>query len=172
MTTELTEAKKHAYCQKAMELKKDIEWKFLDLGKMLFDIKRELMFEAGWSSWEEYCMELKLSAATISKLLHIYEVFVVFYGIKPEQLAEAGGWSSVAELLPLVKPETTPRSEVTRLLGIVIKQPRTEARKTIGDEIRGAPCKHKQTRLLLLEICEDGCNERWNVTDNYDLKRK
>lgn len=170
--TELTEKKKHDICIAAIEAKKDIEWKFIELGKMLYTIKNDRLYEAGWSSWEEYCMELKLAQPTISKLFRIYEVFVLHYQIEPLKLAEAGGWSSVAELLPLIDQETTTKARVRELLGLATDQPRHDLRKTIADERRGKPCTHKKTRFLILEICDDGCNERWNVTDAYKLTKQ
>lgn len=163
--TELTEKKKHDICVEAIEAKKDIEWKFLDLGRMLYEIKAERLYEAGWDSWDLYCMDLKLSEGTISKLFRIYEVFVLHYKVEPERLAAAGGWSSVAEILPLVDPETTPKSEVNRLLGIVSDQPRKDARATLREEKMGAPCKHKHTHRLVLEICDDGCGQRWRIEE-------
>lgn len=159
-----TEQKKHSICLSAIEAKKDIEWKFLELGKMLYEIKQERMYEAGWESWDEYCMELKLSASTISKLFRIYEVFVLHYKIEPMQLAAAGGWSSVAELLPLVDTETTSEKRVQELLGIATSQTRKHFRATISEEKRGSPCKHLKKHRLVLEICE-GCPERWRIND-------
>lgn len=170
--TEMTETAKNNFCVRAIDNKKDLEFGFLELGKMLYEIKTQRMFEAGWDSWEEYCMELKLSDATISKLFRIYEVFVLHYKIPQEALAEAGGWSNVSELLPLVDVETTPKARVRELLGIATNQTRSDLRKTIFEAKVGKSCGHKKKRYLVLEICDDGCNERWNVTDNYELKRK
>lgn len=167
---ELTERQKHSICQDAIELKKDIEVDFWTLGKMLFEIKEGKLWVAGWDSWEEYCMEFKFanSDATISKLTRLHSVLVLEHKIPPARLAEAGGWSSLAEVLPMIKDDTSTK-KVNELLEIAIKQPRKHLRTTIREMKRGEPCKHKKKRLLLLDICEDGCGERWSVTDDYSI---
>lgn len=162
--SDLTEQKNYKVCLAAIEAKKDIEWRFLSLGKMLYEIKAGRLYEAGWDSWDTYCMDLKLSQTSISKLLNIYEVFVLHYKIEPEKLAEAGGWSSIAELLPLIKTETTPVERVHELLGIAIAQPRKDLRKSIYEIKKGKACAHKKTHRLVLEICDD-CPERWRIEE-------
>jgi hypothetical protein len=161
---ELTKTKKHNICLAALLAKQDVEQGYLELGKMLYEIKRERYYEAGWESWDEYRQELKMSEASVSKLLRIYELFVLHYQFTNEILSAAGGWSTVAELLPVISPENTPKKRVQELLGIVTSQTRSDARKTILEVKRGKPCLHESTHKLVLECC-DSCPERWNVTE-------
>lgn len=158
MNKELTETQKHNVCKSALLLKQDIEHSFLHLGEMLHQIKTDSLFLAGWSSWEEYEMELKMSSATISKLIRIYEVFVLKYKFKSLQLAEVGGWSVVAEILPVVS-ETTSKQRVEELLGLCAEQNRTDLRKSVKEEQRGSPCKHLHRHKLILSIC-DNCGDK------------
>ena len=162
MTELTTEKSKHDYCVEALKVKKGIEFGFIELGEMLYRIKGEKLFEAGWSSWEEYQMELRLPQSTISKLFRIYEVFVLHFKFSNKALTDAGGWATLAELLPVISPETTPRERVKELLGIASEQTRDDLRKTVKVEKRGAECRHTETHFLKLEVC-DGCGERWKV---------
>ena len=165
MSKELTENQKHNFCNDAIIAKRNIEWKFLEFGAMLHKIKAERYYEAGWSSWEEFEMELKMSSATISKLLRIYETFVLRYEFKPQELAHVGGWSVVAEFLPLVK-EDTPKKEIVGWLSGAKEQTRADIRRTITEKKTGvsmATCKHKDTYTIT--ICRD-CGERW--TDDHE----
>lgn len=164
MKNEITETQKHAFCQKAIDLKGQIEVSFLSLGAMLHKIREERLFEAGWDSWDTFEMELKLSPATISKLIRIYEVFVMRLKIKEAVLASAGGWSVVAEYLPLVVEETTPQ-QATQWLETAATMPRADIRREVAEMRRGGSCAHKETRFVKLEVCE-GCGDRWRVGDD------
>jgi hypothetical protein len=159
---QLTDEKKYDYCRKAIDAKTNIEVRFLELGAMLYKIKEQDMYEPAWSSWEEFRDELKLSDASVSKLLNIYKIFVLHYQIPNERLSLAGGWSAVAELLPAISPETTSRERVEELLDIATIQTRMDVRRTVSDVKRGKPCEHKITHDLHLRCCDD-CSERWKI---------
>lgn len=157
--TELTENKKYELCMTAIEAKTDIEWKFIELGTLLYKIKAEKLWEPSWESWHAYLDEMKLEDSKASRLINIYQVFVLHYQVEPKQLAEAGGWTVVAELLPVIDSKTTSREEVDRLLGIVTIQTRKDARQTLQAVKTGIECEHENTRRLVLDICED-CGHR------------
>ena len=164
MKTELSEKSQLAICNSAIEAKKDIEWKFITVGGLLHKIKNERLWKAGWGSWAEYQMDFGMTQTDISKLMNIYDIFILHYEFKPLEIVEAGGWRKVGELLPLVRLKTAPRGEVEGDLGISLAQPREDLRLTVADIKRGAVCEHEHTRRLVLDICED-CNERWTVPE-------
>src|SRR6185436_15469067 len=93
------EAGKHKYCEKALMLEEAGRAMYLTLGEMLYNIRNDRLYEPYWGSWQEYCMEFKdLSGASISKLITVYEVFVLKFGFKVEELAKAGGWTKLYQL--------------------------------------------------------------------------
>ncbi len=162
---ELTENQKHALCKTAIEAKNDLEWRYLELGGILHQIKEQRAYEAGWSSWEEFAMELKMNTASISRILRIYEVFVLQHKISTVALAKAGGWTVLGDLLPVINNET-PKARVKELLVMAAEQPnRKSVILNVKDIIRGAPCKHEHTHTITIEICDD-CNERWRVDES------
>lgn len=155
---ELSESQKHNLCKSALLLKRDIEVSFLQLGELLYKIKTGNLFEAGWESWEEYEMEFRMPPSTISRLIRIYEVFRLRYSFPQAELADIG-WSGLAEILPVLPPET-PRARAEELMGQVAVQSRTDLRRTIKEAKTGidmSKCKHKDTYTL--RICRD-CGER------------
>lgn len=157
---ELSETKKNDYCNEALDLKKKIEWSFLKLGEMLYKIKREMLFEAGWSSWEEYEMEFKMPSSTISRLIRIYEVFVLRYSFPQAELAGVG-WSALAEILPIL-PETAPRKRAEELLQQVAIQNRQDIRRTIREAKTGismADCDHDFYTIKICRICGERLRE-------------
>lgn len=99
----LSEKEAHGVCNEALALKDKIEASFIHLGKYLYEIKSARLFEAGWESWGEFLMDMKMSEAMASKLITIYQVFVLDFKIKTDLIAEAGGWTVVYDLIPLAK---------------------------------------------------------------------
>ena len=101
MTKEL-EKKNYDFCLETIALKGAIEESFLQLGKRLYTIRENEMYLPSYETFDEFSLELKMSRATISKLLNIYQLFIHRFGIPEKRLLQAGGWSNVAELLPVV----------------------------------------------------------------------
>jgi hypothetical protein len=163
-----TEREKHQYCKETLEYKTDIEWRFVGLGERLYKIKQERMFEAGWSSWEEFEMELKMSPATVSKLLRIYEIFILKYSFTPKQIAETGGWSVVAELLPSIGENAT-KARIKELFAVATSQSRSDLRKTLLEAKTGidmTKCKHMDSYTI--KICRT-CGDRELIEDSRNL---
>jgi hypothetical protein len=94
---------KKEYCEETIRLKENIEMSFLELGERLMRIRDERLYENNWEAFEDFLMEVKISNGTASKLINIYQRFVLEYKIPLKKLASAGGWSVVAECLPLIK---------------------------------------------------------------------
>jgi len=151
MTDKLLHAK-HQFCIKTLELKDQIEGGFLELGQRLGRIKRSLMYEPHWSSWEEYLMELGISNSMASRLINIYERFVVDWKIAPAKLVAAGGWTVVAKILPRV----TDRQDALEWLSKAKTLSRTDLGRELAEEETGlqqSDCKHPDA--FLLRCCPD-----------------
>lgn len=140
-----------SYCNDALLLKDTIEVSFLSLGERLYNIRERKMYEGQWSSFSEYVMEFKnISEGTASKLINIYQKFVITYGIEPRQIAGAGGWSVIAETLPLVKS----KDDAIHWLEQSTLLSRSDLRRTIQEAKTGvdmADCKHEDTYTI--EVC-------------------
>lgn len=141
------------YCQGALELKKNLEYGFLKLGEMLYKIKMEEKFTAGWESWDEFQMELKMSSATISKLIRIYEIYVVQYGFTQEKLYSAGGWSVLAETLPVVSTKKEAEYWLSEVPNLTLRDVRVlvQEKKNEGTEKESCTCENTYTVV----ICKD-----------------
>lgn len=166
---ELTETKKHQFCNEALKLKQEIEVDYLALGAMLMKIQDERLWEAGWESWDEYTMELKMSQGAVSRIINIYKVFVLQYEVPEKTLALAGGWSVVAEYLPMVK-EDTKKAEVANWFSDASEMTRQDIRRTITEARKGidmTKCKH--TDYYILKICRN-CGNRETITDTHNEK--
>lgn len=151
------EAKKHEYCKTALSMEADARLLYLKLGERLYNIRQERLYEPAWSDWHEFCMEFRdLSIASISKMIAVYETFILKHGYKPQELAKAGGWSKLYELTVHIKS----KKDAEHWLGLAESQPRGALREFLleaktGVDIRD--CKHKKTYTI--EVCED-CGRR------------
>lgn len=162
-TNELsTDIGKQKYCQRAVMLEEAGRAMYLTLGEMLFNIRNGRLYEPFWSSWQEYIMEFKdLSGASVSKLITVYEVFVLKYGFKIEELAKAGGWTKLYQLA-LVSPT---RSKAEKWLAKAGVTTRNDLQKFLVEAKTGidmSTCKHKDAYLI--RICPD-CGDRHRVYD-------
>jgi len=146
-----------SYCEETIALVHNIEGAFIALGERLHRIRNERMWEGRWDSYEDYLSEINISPAKASKITSIYEKYVLEYNVPQDKLVKVG-WSSLYSLLPAVKDKESANEWVDK--ASVLR------REDIEDEIRdiklGAPCPHKNTEILKLEICKD-CGKRWKI---------
>lgn len=138
------------YCEETLELKANIEGGFLALAEHLYNIKEHSLFEPQWSSFLEFCDELRMSQNNINKLIQIHQTFVLDYAIDKDKIKTAGGWSALQEILPMVsnKKQALKWLESASLLS------RSDLRKNIIEEKTGIDmrhCRHKDTYTV--KIC-------------------
>ena len=144
------------YCNQTLKLKKDIEGSFVTLGEYLYEIKERQLYEPQWSSFEEFCFELKMSSNMVNKLMQIYKTFVLGYGFTQDQISNAGGWSVISEVLPVIDS----KKSAIKWLASCATLTRSDLRKELTELKTGIPqmqCKHENTYLL--RICRN-CGER------------
>lgn len=150
MTKEI-EKTNHAFCKETLHLKQHLEGTFIELGKRLMDIRDNQLYTPFWSSFDEFLMEMKLSKGTASKLISIYQVFVLQYKIKPARLA-AAGWSSLSEVLKVVKTKADAEKWVDTAGELHLRDLRDEVREKVTG-VTERSCKHPNKYTI--EICPD-----------------
>jgi len=152
-----SEDEKKKYCDTTLELEEGARTVYLMLAERLHDIRENRLYEPFWSSWQEYTMEFKdLSPASISKMISVYDVFIKQYGFTPAELAKAGGWTKLYQMMKKInskqdaldwieKAETHSRQDLERLL--------IESKTGISMH----ECKHPNTVTII--VCQD-CGEK------------
>lgn len=146
------------YCQDAIEMKKNIEGGFVDLGEYLYNIKEHNLYEPQWSSFLEFCYELRMSQNVINKLIQVYKMFILDYGLKKEELTTAGV-SLIYDVLPAIRS----KKDAQHWLAQASLLTRSDLRKELTEHKTGVPmakCKHKDTYHI--EICRD-CGDRKQI---------
>lgn len=151
--------KNFKYCTEALTMKKQIEGQFLTLGKYLYNIKEDNLFTPQWSSWSEFCTELKMSENMVNKLIQIYKTFIIQYKIPAEKITTAGGWTVIAELLPVINS----LDDANKWLESARELTRDDLRKEVKETKSGVEmrhCGHKNTYTI--RVCRD-CGHREEI---------
>ncbi len=143
------------FCEKTLELKSVIESSFLTLGERLRKIRGEELWRGQWTSFNEYVKEMKMSEATATKLINIYDKFIVKFGFEPQRVIDAGGWGVVAEVLPMVKSQ----ADAIKWLDKCIYLSREDLRIEVRLAKTGIPpeeCPHADTYIMkICRLCGD-----------------
>ncbi len=144
------------YCEKALELKQEIEGHFLLLGEYLHQIKENRLYEPQWTSFEEFVFEMKMSTNTANKLIQVHKTFILSYGFTSNEIKNAGGFSLLVDVLPMV----TSRKSAEKWLLSASTLTRSDLRKEITEAKTGIQmkdCEHAETYTVT--ICKH-CGER------------
>lgn len=154
-----SDEKNYQFCQSTIENMNRIESDFMARAADLYQIRALRMFLPSWDSFEEFCMELKgIKYKSVMKLIGIHEKFVLSYKISPARISKAGGWTTVAEVLPVVKD----KKDAEKWLNLAENQSREHLRQTVKERKTGVDmtkCKHKNSYII--RVCPDcGSKER------------
>lgn len=154
-----TNIKSYTYCTDTIRLKAKLEEGFVELGARLYEIRKGELYSPSWTSFAEYLKEMKMAESTASKLVSIHERLVLEYKIKPEEIAEVGGYTEAYEILPHIsnKKEAKELLEKAKILS------RDDLRKELKEMKTGVQMKEcKHTHTYTIEICKD-CGDRHEV---------
>lgn len=155
-----SEKEAYAYCEETIALKNQIEGAYLVMCSRLHKIKSDgLYVHAGYDSWSLFLDEMKIDKGKADQMVRIYDLMVLQYGIAPKMIEEAGGWSVVAEILPIADSKENTEEALEFAKGALKKDVRLYVRdKKYGTT--GKLCAHENHYTV--EICTD-CGERHRV---------
>lgn len=159
-----TSKRNYLFCKETFELKENLEGNFMSLGERLSMIWKEALYLPNYDTFTDFLEDLKMSRATASKLIQIHEVLVMKYDFEPKEIADAGGWSSVSEVVPFA----TTKKEARMWLSRVKHNTRADLRRFIAEAKTGVKmdkCKHKN--FYKIKICED-CKVRIKEHDEEE----
>lgn len=134
--------KNYHYCQQTLALKNQLELGFLEVGERLHKILSEEMYRPNYDTFVDFLEEMKISLPTASKLMNVWVKFVLTFKVKTKLLAEAGGWTKAAEVLPYVQNKEEAETWLIRAKELNQKDLRQELREA-KTGIRIDSCDHK-----------------------------
>ena len=132
------------YVRETIDLVKQIETRFLELGARLYRIREEKLYIGTYESFQEFLDAAHINPGHASILAKIHKHYVVDGGQRQEQLAGIG-YSNLYEAIPLIEKDGIERTVV---------KAQTLTRSEIKDEVREE--KHGTHTCLAGE-------ERWGV---------
>lgn len=142
------------FCDDVMGLKKNIEISFLEIGKRLKVIRDDEKFRPYWETFDDYLIEMRMTKGTASKLINIYEKFVLEFKMAVPLLAEVG-WSPLSEILPVVKT----KKDAVHWVKVATDNPLRELRDEIREKRTGidqSKCRHKEgwVTIRICKVCK------------------
>lgn len=160
----LKKEEKYKYCTDAIQLKNDLESGFILLGEQLSKIKNEGLWETAWTSWSEYVKELKMSENHVNKLIQIFEKLVLGLKVPKDQIANAGGWSIVSDLLPIIESKKDAEEWLEKAATLTREDLRSEMKEQKTGVLMHA-CKHKN--IYTIVVCRD-CGLKMEDHEDHD----
>jgi len=149
-------------CNEAIQLKKNIEKNFLMLGQYLMNIRDNKLYVGSWEAFHDFLEEMNITDSTASKMINIYKKFVIEYQIAEDRVIEAGGWTKLAVVLPLVNSSEDAEYWIDQSVILTSRDLAKEVKEhKTGIDMRY--CKHGDTYLI--RKCRE-CGEYWEVPEN------
>ena len=136
------------FLRETLDLVKRIETNFLELGGRLYEIREKNVWRASYEAWDDFLVASRLSKSTASKLISVFEAYVVEGGVSQETL-EGVPYSLLYEAIPLIENHGVPMTVAkVKLLT------RSEIKEEVREEKHG-DCQHTET----IHICA-ACHKR------------
>lgn len=114
------------YVRETIDLVKQIETRFLELGARLYKIREEKLWITGYDSYQEFLDTAHINPGHASILASIHKHYVVEGKQKREALAGIG-YSNLYEAIPLIESEG---------IASAVAKAETLTRSEIKDEVR------------------------------------
>lgn len=146
------------FCEETISKKHILELAWLELCGRLKEIRDNELYKGRWENFEDFLNDpaMDMDKGTASKMITIHEKMVLEYKIKPTVIANAGGWSKVAELLPVINN----KEDAEEWLSKASVLSKNDLRKEVREQKSGIlmkNCKHKDTYII--RVCR-GCGEK------------
>ena len=145
----------------AFELKRDLEGRFLELGRVLKLIRDSKAWSAHYQSFDNpanhnFLVDLGMKKSTANRLILIYEKFVLEGGVSPTRLLEVGS-GKLGETIAYIKN----KEDVEEMLSLAVASPTQAVLRSRLREIRTGvsqdDCAHNDTYEIT--ICRS-CGHR------------
>lgn len=146
------------FCEETINKKHLLEVGFLELFSRLKEIRDKELYKGRWENFEDFLQDpqMGLDKGTASKMITIHERFIIEYKISPAKIANVGGWSKIAEILPVVKNKKSAEEWIEKATSLS----KSDLRKEVKEEKTGmdmSKCKHKN--YYIVKICRD-CGDK------------
>jgi len=141
------------YLKETITIAKRIESAFLELAARLKNIRDNRLYEGEYQNFAEFLWEIKIAEGTASKLIKVYETFVVKFKMKSDKLS-AVGWSSLYQIANNIET----KEEAEEWVDKAVLLTRDHLVENLKEKTKGVnKCNHEE--FYVLKICK-GCGFR------------
>ncbi len=159
--------KNFSYCEETIRLKQSFEVRYLEFASRLAKIEAEKMYQPNFETFDEFLEEIKVDRSVASRMIAVWRKFVVEFKFRPKQIAAAGGWSKVYEV---VKYSTTKKQATEWLKKLSAGLTRSDLRKELQEAKTGimmSECKHKNFEEIVFQKCLD-CGDTFRIYESKE----
>ncbi len=151
------------FCQETISKKHFLEVGWIELCGRLKDIRDKEMYKGRWENFEDFLQDpaLGMDKSTASRMITIHEKLILEYEIEPKKIAEAGGWTKVSELLPVVSDKQSAEEWLEKASTLSQADLRKEVKEERGGG-KGIDCKHPNTYQITIRICRE-CDHKQTI---------
>ncbi len=144
------------FCQETIAKKHSLEIAWIEFAKSLKEIRDGALYKGRWESFEDFLTDpgMAMDKGTASKMITIHEKFIVDFEIEPMKVANAGGWSKVAELLPVIEN----KKDAEEWLESATSLSKADLRKEVQEKRtgkKGVDHKCTNTYEIVMQCCRD-----------------
>lgn len=136
------------YLRETIDLVKQIETRFLELGARLYKVHQEKLWSGEYDSFMEFVDAAGLARPFATQLWTIHRIYVVENKVAPAQLIKAG-YAKLWDAIPLLESSNA-KTVVTKAVSLT----KSELREEVREEKHGE-CKHEE----IIKICAT-CHKR------------
>jgi hypothetical protein len=144
------------YLKETIKLVRTLENGFLKLGERLGKIRDKRMWEeSGYETFELYLEEAKITPATASRLITVYNTFVIGYEMDEEKLSGIG-WS----VLYLLAKDVKNKKDAEEFVEKAMIMKRSDIEEELRD--RRVVCSKHDWEELYIRFCKK-CNKKEKI---------
>lgn len=149
------------YCNEALKIEYNLRKGFLVLAEYLYTIRTQELHKPQWETFYEYCLEFKeLSPSKISKLISVYEKFIIEYHF-PQGNLNGVGWTQLYAIIP----RCSTKKEALVWLELAKTLTRNDLNKSLIEVKTGvsmSDCKHQD--YFIIKVCRT-CGDKQQVLE-------
>lgn len=136
------------YLKETITIAKRIESAFLELAARLKNIRDNRLYDGEYQNFAEFLWEIKIAEGTASKLIKVYETFILKFKMKTDKLS-AVGWSSLYQIANNIET----KEEAEEWVDKAVLLTRDHLVENLKEKTKGvSACQHQDTYVL--RICK------------------
>lgn|SRR3990167_6076352 len=153
-----------SYCEETIKLKTDLELTYLELASRLHKIQSERMYEPNYDDFGDFLEDIKLSPSVATKMVKVWETFVLKFKVPLKKIADAGGVYQAYEVIKFVDSRKSAEEWLLKAKTFS----RADLRKDKLEAITGidmATCKHKDRTIIKFWRCNK-CGDTGHIHED------